>query len=45
MTFYAIEGGGHTWPGSAVDVNALGATTREIDASDTIWTFFRAHAR
>jgi len=45
VVFYVVDGGGHTWPGSAFDVAALGATTKEIDASDTIWTFFKAHAR
>ncbi len=33
--------GGHTWPG-AIDVPALGATTREISASEMMWEFFKA---
>lgn len=40
VQLYVIEGGGHTWPGGAVDVNVLGATTREISATDIIWQFF-----
>ena len=40
--FYIIEGGGHTWPG-ALPVPRLGKTTNQIDASATIWAFFKAH--
>jgi polyhydroxybutyrate depolymerase len=32
--------GGHTWPG-ANDVPSLGATTREISASEMMWAFFK----
>ncbi len=39
VVVYVVEGGGHTWPGSP-DVARLGATTREIDATDLIWEFF-----
>lgn len=39
---YVIEGGGHTWPGSAA-VARLGETTDEIDATELIWAFFEAH--
>jgi polyhydroxybutyrate depolymerase len=42
VVFYIIDGGGHTWPGS-VAVQRLGATTRQIDASATIWAFFATH--
>jgi polyhydroxybutyrate depolymerase len=45
VEFYVIQGGGHTWPGSAFAVAALGATTKEIDASATLWQFFKAHPR
>ncbi|MFN0096734.1 MAG: alpha/beta hydrolase family esterase [Dehalococcoidia bacterium] len=34
-----IEGDGHTWPGAS-EVPAFGTTTREIMASEAIWTFF-----
>jgi len=40
--FYIINGGGHTWPGS-IPVARLGPTTTQIDASATIWDFFKAH--
>jgi polyhydroxybutyrate depolymerase len=43
VVFYVIDGGGHTWPGAAIHVDALGKTTDQIDASATIWDFFKAH--
>ena len=45
VELYSIEGGGHTWPGSAVKVRALGETTDELIATDTIWAFFTKHPR
>jgi polyhydroxybutyrate depolymerase len=47
VRFEIVEGGGHTWPGSALSetlANITGATTREIDATHEIWSFFRRHA-
>lgn len=43
VRFYIINGGGHTWPGAAVDASFLGMTTHQISASDTLWEFFQAH--
>jgi polyhydroxybutyrate depolymerase len=43
VVFYMITGGGHTWPGAAVPLPALGLTTQQIKASDVIWDFFKAH--
>ncbi len=43
VTFYIVAGGGHTWPGS-IPIASLGKTTKQIDASATLWRFFRAHA-
>jgi polyhydroxybutyrate depolymerase len=43
VELYAIEGGGHTWPGSAIKVGRLGGTTDEVVATDTIWAFFSSH--
>jgi polyhydroxybutyrate depolymerase len=40
--FYIIDGGGHTWPGS-IHIASLGKTTDQIDASATIWDFFKSH--
>jgi len=40
---YEISGGGHTWPGAAEqpDGDLLGPTSPSIDATTTIWDFFR----
>ncbi len=40
-----IVGGGHTWPGGwqYLPVFIVGPTSRQIDASETIWSFFAAH--
>jgi polyhydroxybutyrate depolymerase len=43
VVFYIINGGGHTWPGAAIPIAALGLTTQQIKASETIWDFFKAH--
>ena len=42
VILYTIVGGGHTWPGS-LDVPRLGHVTKQIDASKTIWEFFKRH--
>ncbi len=40
-----IENGGHTWPGGKqyLPVFVVGKTTRNLDASEAIWEFFRRH--
>jgi polyhydroxybutyrate depolymerase len=38
VTFYKINGGGHTWPGS-VGTTGSGNTNRDIIASEEIWKF------
>lgn len=46
IVFYVVEGGGHAWPGSTVSRSLApftGPTTFEINATDTIWSFFRHH--
>lgn len=44
VDFYTLNGGGHTWPGSAPLLPLLVGRTFELpDASDTIWAFFEAH--
>jgi polyhydroxybutyrate depolymerase len=43
VVLYAVEGGGHTWPGAAAELAPLGETTREISATDLILDFFDAH--
>jgi polyhydroxybutyrate depolymerase len=42
VVFYIVDGGGHTWPG-AIDVGGLGLTTKQLDASATIWDFLKGH--
>ena len=42
---YAVLGGGHTWPGGAFPIDAVGPTTQEINASAVIWGFFAAHPK
>jgi polyhydroxybutyrate depolymerase len=44
VELYAVEGGGHTWPGALIDI-PLGATTHEISATDLMWAFFEAHPK
>jgi polyhydroxybutyrate depolymerase len=43
VDFYIIDGGGHTWPGSAIKIPSLGLTTDQISATSTLWAFFSAH--
>jgi polyhydroxybutyrate depolymerase len=46
VVYYAIQGGGHTWPGSGVASGGLvGRTSREISASETAARFFLEHIR
>lgn len=43
VELYRIDGGGHTWPGSAFSAQMstiLGPTTTEIDANALMWDFF-----
>jgi len=42
-----IADGGHTWPGAdPFNVGLpIGATTRDIDANETMWQFFSRHRR
>lgn len=44
VSFYTIDGGGHTWPGGqALTPWLLGPTNRSINASEVMWEFFREH--
>ena len=44
VILYTIRGGGHTWPGgSGMPQWLLGPTSRSIDATSVMWTFFREH--
>jgi polyhydroxybutyrate depolymerase len=45
VQFYAIEGGGHTWPGGYQYLGEwiIGKTSRDMDACGVIWEFFKRH--
>jgi len=45
VILYAVEGGGHTWPGGNQYFNEriIGKTSRDMDASEVIWGFFKKH--
>lgn len=46
VILYAIEGGGHTWPGGNqyLPVSIVGRVSRDMtDASEFIWNFFKTH--
>ena len=47
VVLYVIYGGGHTWPGGLQYLPAwkIGKTSREIDANEVIWSFFKRHLR
>lgn len=45
VEYYELAAGGHTWPGTTVDLSPLGATDRSISASALMWDFFEANAR
>jgi polyhydroxybutyrate depolymerase len=44
---YEVEDGGHTWPGGTQYLPKLviGKTTRNMDASEVLWSFFAKHSR
>jgi polyhydroxybutyrate depolymerase len=43
VVLYRIDGGGHSWPGAAVDIARLGLTTHQVRATDAMWNFFSQH--
>lgn len=45
VVLYVVDGGGHTWPGAEDNAGGAGPTTHEINASELIWEFFRAHPK
>jgi polyhydroxybutyrate depolymerase len=47
VVLYSINGGGHTWPGGFqyLPVWVIGKTSRDINASEVIWSFFKSHSR
>lgn len=45
VQFYAVVGGGHTWPGHRFDVEMeLGALNMDMDATQVIWGWFNESA-
>ena len=42
---YAIEGGGHTWPGTQRFTLGLGITSQDFEATEAIWQFVSRHTR
>ena len=47
VVFYAIEGGGHAWPGGETiwTLARQRNTPRDFDAAAVIWDFFRKYTR
>lgn len=47
VILYSVDGGGHTWPGGFqyLPVWIIGKTSRDIDANEVIWSFFKTHQR
>jgi polyhydroxybutyrate depolymerase len=46
VVLYRVQGGGHSWPGSAFSTavaSVVGPTTNSIDANEIMWDFFQAH--
>ena len=45
VVLYTVEGGGHTWPGGYqyLPSGIIGRTSRDIDANEVIWDFFKRH--
>ncbi len=44
VVLYTIQGGGHTWPGGTpLPKWFVGRTTRSIDATSLMWSFFGEH--
>lgn len=48
VRFYRVEGGGHTWPGSRPGFlerfAGVGTVSRDINASEVIWDFFKSQS-
>ncbi|MDB6035878.1 MAG: hypothetical protein JWM16_6216 [Verrucomicrobiales bacterium] len=44
VVLYIVQGGGHVWPGGgALPEWFVGSDSRSIDATTTMWAFFREH--
>ncbi len=47
VVLYRIEGGGHTWPGGFPYASSgfAGKISQDVNASETLWQFFKTHSR
>jgi polyhydroxybutyrate depolymerase len=47
VILYAVDGGGHTWPGGLQykPAGIIGKTSKDIDACGVIWSFFKSHSK
>lgn len=46
VDFYDIDGGGHSWPGGdPLPERIVGHTSNDIDATRTMWDFFKSHPK
>lgn len=45
VVLYAIRGQGHAWPGGTRGAPWADPPSREIDATETIWSFFAQHPK
>jgi polyhydroxybutyrate depolymerase len=46
VDFYIIDGGGHSWPGGdPLPEWIVGHTNDDINATLTMWNFFKAHPK
>lgn len=45
VVLLAIEGHGHNWPGRPAIGNLAGPGTKQLNAEEVIWDFFRAHPK
>ena len=45
VVLYTIHGAGHVWPGRDSGMTILGKTTENIDANETMWSFFQRYRR
>ncbi len=44
--YVTVEGQGHVWPGAQVALpHVFGNSTNHLDATSSIWTFFKAHPK
>ncbi|MDX9972807.1 MAG: PHB depolymerase family esterase [FCB group bacterium] len=47
VVLYAVEGGGHAWPGSPHPYPEwiVGRTSKDINGPQTVWDFFEVHSK